>query len=60
MAQSIAYMLAAAGPFLFGSIHDLTHSWTVSLAMLAAVTVIFGMIGFGAGANRLLPEQSQA
>lgn len=54
MAQSLGYLLAAAGPLLFGLIHDLTNNWTVSLVMLVAVAVIFGYIGFGAGANKTI------
>lgn len=57
LAQSIGYLLAAAGPLLFGFIHDRTHNWIVSLAMLAVVTVIFGIIGWGAGANKYLPSE---
>lgn len=54
MAQSIGYLLAAAGPLLFGFIHDLTHNWTISLVMLVIVSVIFGIVGLSAGANKYL------
>ena len=33
MAQSIGYLLAAIGPFLFGIFHDITHNWTLSLSV---------------------------
>lgn len=55
MAQSIGYLLAAAGPLLFGFIHDLTGNWNLSLAMLMLVVVGFALTGLGAGASRTLP-----
>jgi CP family cyanate transporter-like MFS transporter len=39
MAQSVGYLLAAAGPFLFGVLRDGTGSWTVPLTLLCAVLV---------------------
>jgi len=54
MAQSMGYLLAAAGPFLFGLFHDLTKEWTVSLIMLIVLTVLFAIVGFGAGANKTI------
>jgi CP family cyanate transporter-like MFS transporter len=57
MAQSFGYLLAAAGPLLFGIIHDLTSNWTLSLAMLVFVAVVFGAVGLRAGANRTLPVE---
>ena len=39
MAQSVGYLLAAVGPFLFGLLRDETHAWTVPLALLVAVAV---------------------
>lgn len=50
MAQGIGYLFAAAGPFLFGLLHDLTGSWTVPFAMLLVVVV--GQMTFGALAGR--------
>ena len=44
MAQSAGYLLAAAGPFLFGALHALSGSWTLSLVALLASAV--GLIGF--------------
>ncbi len=48
MAQSVGYLLAAAGPSLFGVLRDATHSWTVPLALLFAVTVCLLLAGLGA------------
>ena len=48
MAQSIGYLLAAGGPFLFGLLRDVTHAWTVPLTLLVAVTVCLLITGLGA------------
>jgi CP family cyanate transporter-like MFS transporter len=57
MAQSIGYLLAAAGPVLFGLLHDLTHSWTIPLLTLAAVTIGMLCAGLGAGRNATITAQ---
>jgi CP family cyanate transporter-like MFS transporter len=44
MAQSAGYLLAAVGPFLFGVLHALSGSWTLSLIALLASGV--ALIGF--------------
>ncbi len=48
MAQSVGYLLAAGGPFLFGLLRDVTHAWTVPLMLLVAVTVCLLITGLGA------------
>jgi MFS transporter, CP family, cyanate transporter len=48
MAQSVGYLLAAVGPFLFGLLRDATHVWTVPLALLFAVVVCLLITGLGA------------
>jgi MFS transporter, CP family, cyanate transporter len=48
MAQTVGYLLAAAGPFLFGVLRDATHAWDVPLALLLAVTVCLLIAGLGA------------
>src|SRR5215210_3505973 len=48
MAQSVGYLLAAAGPFLFGVLRDATHAWTVPLVLLFAVAVCLLITGLGA------------
>lgn len=50
MAQGLGYLLAAAGPFLFGLLHDVTGGWTVPLAMV--LTVVAGQLVFGVLAGR--------
>ena len=48
MAQSVGYLLAAAGPFLFGVLRDATHAWNVPLALLFAIVVCLLISGLGA------------
>ena len=48
MAQSVGYLLAAGGPFLFGVLRDVTGAWTVPLALLFAVLVCLMISGLGA------------
>ena len=50
MAQSVGYLLAAVGPFLFGLLRDETHAWTVPLALLFAVAVCLLITGLAKGA----------
>jgi MFS transporter, CP family, cyanate transporter len=39
MAQSVGYGVAAAGPVVIGMLHDLTRSWTFSMAVLACALI---------------------
>ncbi|HET7478601.1 MAG TPA: MFS transporter [Rubrobacteraceae bacterium] len=48
MAQSVGYLLAAAGPFLFGILRDATHAWTVPLMLLLTIVVCLLITGLGA------------
>jgi MFS transporter, CP family, cyanate transporter len=48
MAQSVGYLLSAAGPFLFGVLRDATGAWKVPLALLLAITVCLLIAGLGA------------
>ena len=49
-AQSLGYLIASVGPFLFGVVHDLTGGWTVSLWMLMGLVLVH--LGFGLAASR--------
>jgi CP family cyanate transporter-like MFS transporter len=51
MAQSVGYLLAAAGPFLFGVLRDATHAWSVPLALLFSLAVCLLITGLGAARN---------
>lgn len=54
MAQSVGYLLAATGPFLFGYLHDRTGSWTLPLIVIIFVSIAYGIVGLWAGADRKL------
>ncbi|MGB6151479.1 MAG: MFS transporter [Pricia sp.] len=49
MAQSIGYIVAAIGPIIFGSIFDLTGSWTYSLMLLIVIAALKLYMGLSAG-----------
>lgn len=49
MAQSIGYIIAATGPFIFASIYDLTHNWFYSLVLLLLIAVFKLFSGLYAG-----------
>ena len=52
MAQTIGYGLAAAGPLVFGLLHDASGGWELPLAVLLALTVPLVAVGLGAGRAR--------
>ncbi|WP_242441069.1 CynX/NimT family MFS transporter [Streptomyces sp. CB02923] len=52
MAQSVGYLVAAAGPLLLGILHDATSSWTPPLVVLAVLGIAMAGAGYGAGRNR--------
>lgn len=47
--QGVGYVLAAAGPFAAGLVHDFVGSWTSSLALLLALLVPQVLAGLVAG-----------
>ncbi|KQV08334.1 CynX/NimT family MFS transporter [Leifsonia sp. Root112D2] len=55
MAQSVGYLLAAAGPIVIGLLRDITGSWTASLLVLIAVILGQLVMGVLAGRARFLP-----
>ena len=48
MAQSVGYLFAAAGPFLFGVLRDATHAWKIPLVLLLGIMVCLLISGLGA------------
>jgi MFS transporter, CP family, cyanate transporter len=54
MAQTAGYLLAAAGPSLFGALRDATHSWNVPLGLLFAVTACLLVAGLGAARDAMV------
>lgn len=51
MAQSIGYLIAAAGPLLLGILHDTTNSWALPLMVLVVLGFAMAGAGYGAGRN---------
>ncbi|MDN5725149.1 MAG: MFS transporter [Propionibacteriales bacterium] len=43
MAQSFGYVLAAVGPILIGSVHDVVGSWRIAMAVLALAVIPQGL-----------------
>jgi CP family cyanate transporter-like MFS transporter len=58
MAQSVGYGIAAAGPVLFGALHDATHSWIVPLWMLVVAAIAQGFVGYSAGRKAHVGDKS--
>lgn len=54
LTQGAGYMLAAVGPFAVGLIHDITGSWTSSLALLIVLLVPQVLAGLVAGRPRFV------
>lgn len=57
MAQSIGYLIAAAGPVFIGYLFDLTKSWTVPLTVLIGITVLVIIFGLGAGQDKYVFDE---
>jgi CP family cyanate transporter-like MFS transporter len=54
VAQCLGYLLAAAGPFLLGALHDLTGAWTWPIALLLVLLVPMTWMGWGAARDAVL------
>jgi CP family cyanate transporter-like MFS transporter len=52
MSQSVGYLLAAAGTFCCGLVHDLSGGWTIPLVLWALIALTQTLVGIGAGRNR--------
>ncbi|MGE7840358.1 CynX/NimT family MFS transporter [Lysinibacillus sp. NPDC093712] len=49
MAQSFGYLLAAVGPVLVGTLHDITDGWSIPLILLIFISCVLLIVGIGAG-----------
>ncbi|WP_314149660.1 MFS transporter [uncultured Leifsonia sp.] len=54
MAQSVGYLVAAAGPIAVGALHDATGSWTPPLLVLAGIQLVLICFGLLAGRARVI------
>jgi CP family cyanate transporter-like MFS transporter len=52
MAQSIGYLIGAAGPLAFGLLHSLTGTWSAGITMLLVLLVPQVVCGVAAGQDR--------
>ena len=52
--QSIGYLIAAAGPFVTGAVHDATGSWTIAIVVLMSLLAPQALTGVQAGRARVL------
>ena len=55
--QSVGYLVAAAGPFLVGVLHDLSDGWTVPLLALTGLTVPLLLCGLATSRTAYLEDQ---
>lgn len=55
--QPVGYLLAAAGPFAIGALHEATGSWTVPLLILIASAAVMAVAGIIAAAPRFVDDQ---
>lgn len=49
MSQSLGYLLAAAGPVLFGAFHDMTGAWNASIWLFIVTIILLFLAGLKAG-----------
>lgn len=47
LVQGLGYTLAAAGPFVVGSMHQISQGWATGFLVLAGVATLMVMVGFG-------------
>lgn len=60
MAQSVGYLVAAAGPVAFGALHAATGGWVASLALVVVVLVALGAVGVAVGRERYVLDRSDS
>ena len=58
VAQCLGYLLAAAGPFVLGGLHDLTGGWSWPVVLLLVVLVPMTWLGWGAARNAVVGAES--
>lgn len=60
LAQSVGYLVAAAGPFGLGLLHGALGSWTVPLVILVGVALVQFVLGYrlgGIGRKKVVPVE---
>lgn len=56
MAQSFGYLLAAVGPVLAGTLHDVSSGWVLPLVFLIAISLMLLVAGSIAGRNIVIGD----
>jgi CP family cyanate transporter-like MFS transporter len=56
MTLSVGYLVAAAGPWLLGAVHDASGDWTVPLVVLIAITLSELVAGVPAARDRTIAK----
>lgn len=54
MAQSIGYLIAATGPFLFGLLFDIFNAWSASFTVFIILVILQTALGCLAGRNKTI------
>lgn len=57
MAQSVGYLIAAAGPIAFGWLHSLSGEWTVPLWFAVGAVLVQVLLGLQLGRGRMVFER---
>jgi CP family cyanate transporter-like MFS transporter len=57
LAQSVGYLLSAAGPLAVGFLRTATGGWTVPVVLLLVVCVVEITVGLLAGRDRMIPAR---
>jgi CP family cyanate transporter-like MFS transporter len=60
MAQTVGYLLAAAGPLAFGLLHQATAGWAAPFGLLLALTAVEVPLALGAGRRRTVAPAARA
>jgi CP family cyanate transporter-like MFS transporter len=58
MSLCVGYIVAAAGPWLLGAVHDATGGWTLALVALAAICLLELAPGLPASRRRTLEDEA--
>ena len=56
MSQCFGYLLAATGPILMGSLHQMTKHWTVPLIFCAIISIIWGIFALIASKEDIISQ----
>ncbi|WP_307894482.1 CynX/NimT family MFS transporter [Bacillus swezeyi] len=59
MAQSFGYLLAAVGPVLVGTLHDISNGWAIPIIFLIIISVIILISGIVSGKEGTVSDQSK-